>query len=211
MSADLGSLSDSPTATPRSSAGFFLRRQSLVPKLHLPVPVTPAPNSCSRLSVQSTAQAMQHNTSSRYWHHLVLFHTVVSAKQQVWVLEPCTLMVCILWQAALCVSELLSTAVQTFHRGVLFLLMLCSFSSTDRAAGAEQKAAAPSYLRALQQLGRSCGQSVMAADLAAFVTHKQLLGGVVALESTLQHSRHPATSSQQGRQCNFTLAVTELV
>ena len=46
-----------------------------------------------------------------------------------------------------------------------------------------------SFLGALQQLGHSCGQSVMAADLAAFVTHKQLLGGVVAVEAALQHIR----------------------
>lgn len=57
--ADVGGAADetpTPTPTPRSPAAFFSRRQSLVPKLHLPVPMTPAPNSASRLSVQSSAR-----------------------------------------------------------------------------------------------------------------------------------------------------------
>lgn len=61
-----------------------------------------------------------------------------------------------------------------------------------------REAAATSFVRALQQLGHSCGQSVMAADLAAFVTHKQLLGGVVAVEAALQHSRPAGGSAQSG-------------
>lgn len=61
-----------------------------------------------------------------------------------------------------------------------------------------REATAPSFVRALQQLGHSCGQSVMAADLAAFVTHKQLLGGVVAVEAALQHSRPAGGSAQSG-------------
>lgn len=52
-----GATEETPTPTPRSPAAFFSRRQSLVPKLHLPVPMTPAPNSASRLSVQSSARA----------------------------------------------------------------------------------------------------------------------------------------------------------
>jgi hypothetical protein len=52
-----GATEETPTPTPRSPAAFFSRRQSLVPKLHLPVPITPAPNSASRLSVQSSARA----------------------------------------------------------------------------------------------------------------------------------------------------------
>ncbi|KAF8065888.1 hypothetical protein HT031_002949 [Scenedesmus sp. PABB004] len=50
-------------------------------------------------------------------------------------------------------------------------------SGSPSAAGVDAPAAAPgSAVAALQQLGHSCGESAMAADLAAFVTHKQLLG-----------------------------------
>lgn len=66
------------------------------------------------------------------------------------------------------------------------------------SSGREGAPAGPSFLRAVQQLGHSCGQSVMAADLAAFVTHKQLLGGVVAVEAALQHSRPAVTSALPG-------------
>jgi hypothetical protein len=53
-------------------------------------------------------------------------------------------------------------------------------------------------MKALQQLSYSCGQSVMAADLAAFVTHKQLLGGVLVLEATLLHNRAAGDSNLSG-------------
>lgn len=58
--------------------------------------------------------------------------------------------------------------------------------------------AATSFMKALQQLSYSCGQSVMAADLAAFVTHKQLLGGVLVSEATLLHNRAAGDSNQSG-------------
>jgi hypothetical protein len=65
----------------------------------------------------------------------------------------------------------------------------CSVASLDTATALGCEVGATSCVKALQQLGYSCGQSVMAADLAAFVTHKQLLGGVVAVEAALQHCR----------------------
>jgi hypothetical protein len=65
----------------------------------------------------------------------------------------------------------------------------CSVARADRATALGCEAGATSFAKALQQLGYSCGQSVMAADLAAFVTHKQLLGGAAAVEATLQHRR----------------------
>lgn len=50
------------TMTPRSPAGNFLKRHLVVPKLHLPVPVTPAPSSASRLSLESSALAAGNTT-----------------------------------------------------------------------------------------------------------------------------------------------------
>lgn len=50
---------------------------------------------------------------------------------------------------------------------------LCSLATP----GATLQSAANSALSALQQLGHSCGESVMASDLAAFVTHKQQHNG----------------------------------
>jgi len=72
---------------------------------------------------------------------------------------------------------------------------------TDKATNSGREPTGTSFLRAVQQLGHSCGQSVMAADLAAFVTHKQLLGGVVAVDATLNHSRPPSMSTIPGTQC----------
>jgi hypothetical protein len=77
--------------------------------------------------------------------------------------------------------------------------------SGDKALTSGREAPGSSFLKALQQLGHSCGQSVMAADLAAFVTHKQLLGGVVAVEAALQHSRPAGSSLQAGKYCALSL------
>jgi hypothetical protein len=54
---------DCSTTTPRSPVGNFLKRQLVVPKLHLPVPATPAASSACRLSLESPAQAAGSSTS----------------------------------------------------------------------------------------------------------------------------------------------------
>lgn len=54
---ELSSCPDSPQL-PQSPAAPPSRRHSLVPKLLLPVPVTPAPNSASRLSLESSGRAV---------------------------------------------------------------------------------------------------------------------------------------------------------
>ena len=81
---------------------------------------------------------------------------------------------------------------------MLLLQILCSFTVADKATPSGREVASSSFVKALQQLGYSCGQSVMAADLAAFVTHKQLLGGVLASEATLQHNKAAGDSTQAG-------------
>jgi hypothetical protein len=55
-------------------------------------------------------------------------------------------------------------------------------------AANKQPGSAASVVAALQQLGHSCGESVMAADLAAFVTHKQL------------HASHAAVAQEHNKQ-----------
>lgn len=60
-----------------------------------------------------------------------------------------------------------------------------------------QPGSAISFVAALQQLGHSCGESVMAADLAAFVTHKLLHASDV--EGSRQQGKHSGAGEQQSR------------
>jgi hypothetical protein len=84
---------------------------------------------------------------------------------------------------------LCGAAWQHVHCMCVWALSCSAAESTDRATALGCEVGSTSFVKALQQLGYSCGQSVMAADLAAFVTHKQLLGGAVSVEAGLQHCR----------------------
>jgi hypothetical protein len=95
-----------------------------------------------------------------------------------------------------CSSRNVACLLHYIHKCLLLLSVLSdSDNSGVRQAADMQPSSTVSFVAALQQLGHSCGESVMAADLAAFVTHKLLHAGDV--KGAREQGKHSGAGEQQ--------------